>query len=92
MGARGYPLQPAEPGLILTPLSAAFYADPDDRAAREAVVPARRIGRQSDIADAALFLSSARAAYVSGADLVVDGAFTQTLMTRIPRKRAPAAG
>lgn len=91
-GPEGIRCNLLNPGLILTPLSAAFYADPEDQAAREAVVPARRIGRPSDIADAALFLSSARAAYVSGADLVVDGAFTQTLMTHIPRKRAPAAG
>lgn len=87
-GPEGIRCNLVNPGLILTPLSAAFYADPADRAAREAVVPARRIGRPEDIADAVLYLSSPRAAYVSGAELVVDGAFTQTLMTHIPRKRS----
>ena len=86
-GPEGVRCNLVSPGLILTPLSQAFYADPADRAAREAVVPARRIGRPEDIADAVLYLSSPRASYVSGADIVVDGGFTQTLMTHIPRKR-----
>lgn len=75
------------PGLILTPLSEKFYEDAADREARENVVPSRRIGRPQDIADAVLFLSSDRASYVNGAEIVVDGGFTQTLMTHIPRKR-----
>ena len=79
------------PGLILTPLSAAFYDDPKDRAAREAVVPSRRIGQPQDIADAVLFLASPRADYVNGAEIVVDGGFTRTLMTHIPRKRMDGA-
>ena len=38
------------PGLVMTPLSAAFYADPAVRAARERFVPAGRIGRPEDMA------------------------------------------
>lgn len=86
-GPEGIRSNLVSPGLILTPLSAAFYDDPKDRAAREAVVPSRRIGRPQDIADAVLFLASPRSDYVNGAEIVVDGGFTRTLMTHIPRKR-----
>lgn len=85
-GPEGIRCNVVSPGLILTPLTQAFYANPRDRQAREAVVPARRIGKPEDVADAAVFLSSARAGYISGADIVVDGAFTRTLMTHIPRR------
>lgn len=74
------------PGLILTPLSSVFYADPEDRAAREAVVPVGRIGSPQDIADAILFLASPRSSYINGADMVVDGGFCRTLMSHIPRR------
>ncbi len=86
-GPEGIRCNLVSPGLILTPLSENFYSDPKDRKAREDVVPVRRIGLPQDIADAVLYLASDRASYVSGADVVVDGAFTQTLMTHIPRKR-----
>lgn len=85
-GPEGIRCNSVSPGLILTPLSEAFYRDPQDRAAREAVVPSRRIGRPEDIAQTIMFLSSVRSDYVNGADLVVDGGFTRTLMTHIPRK------
>ena len=86
-GPEGIRSNLVSPGLILTPLSERFYADPEDRQARENVVPSRRIGRPEDIADAVLFLASDRADYVNGAEIVVDGGFTRTLMTHIPRKR-----
>ncbi len=84
-GPRGVRSNTVAPGLIRTPLSEAFYADPWDLAAREAVVPLRRIGRPEDIADAVLYLSSDRASYVTGDELTVDGAFTRGLMSHIPR-------
>lgn len=86
-GPEGIRSNVVSPGLILTPLSERFYADPADRQARENVVPSRRIGTPQDIADAVLFLASERAAYVNGAEILVDGGFTRTLMTHIPRKR-----
>ncbi|WP_136637710.1 SDR family NAD(P)-dependent oxidoreductase [Pseudooceanicola onchidii] len=86
-GPEGLRSNMVSPGLILTPLSERFYADPMDREARENVVPSRRIGTPQDIADAVLFLASDRADYVNGAEILVDGGFTRTLMTHIPRKR-----
>ncbi|WP_238363999.1 SDR family NAD(P)-dependent oxidoreductase [Mesobacterium pallidum] len=84
-GPRGVRSNVVAPGLVRTPLSEAFYADPTTKAAREAVVPLRRIGRPEDIADAVLFLASDRAGYVSGQEIIVDGGYAQTLMSHVPR-------
>jgi len=63
----------------------AFYDDPDVVRRRSAVIPAGRIGRPGDIAEAVLFLASARSAYVTGDEITVDGGFTRTIMGLIPR-------
>lgn len=84
-GPRGVRSNVVAPGLVRTALSEAFYADPKTKAAREAVVPLRRIGRVEDIADAVLFFASDRAGYVSGQEVIVDGGYAQTLMSHVPR-------
>ena len=48
----------------------------------------RRIGVARELADAVVYLSSARASYVNGAEIIVDGGFSQTLMSHIPRPYA----
>ena len=73
------------PGMILTPLSQAFYDDPAITAARSAVIPAGRIGRPEDIAEAVLFLASPRSSYITGDEITVDGGFTRGIMGLIPR-------
>jgi 3-oxoacyl-[acyl-carrier protein] reductase len=45
----------------------------------EATVPMRRFGTTEEIADAAVFLCSARAQFITGACLVVDGGQTVSL-------------
>ena len=84
-GPRGVRSNVVAPGLVRTPLSEAFYADEQTKAAREAVVPMRRIGRVEDIAEVVLFLASDRAGYVSGQEIIDDGGFAQTLMSHVPR-------
>lgn len=84
-GPKGIRSNVVSPGLILTPLSQDFYADPKVRAAREALVPTGRIGKPEDIADAAVFLASDRAGYINGQDIVVDGGLSQTIMGTVPR-------
>lgn len=84
-GPKGIRSNVVSPGLVVTPLSEAFYADKDVRQARERLVPVGRIGRPKDMADAALFLASDRAAYVNGQEIVVDGGLSQTLMGTVPR-------
>jgi NAD(P)-dependent dehydrogenase (short-subunit alcohol dehydrogenase family) len=68
------------PGYINTPMMDQWLAiQPDAAAAMEQVLsfhPLGRIGTPRDIADAALFLASDAAAFISGTYLVVDGAMT----------------
>lgn len=73
------------PGLFLTPLTKRFYQNPNDKARREQVVPLRRIGQADELANAVVFLSSPRASYINGAEIVVDGGFSHSLMSLIPR-------
>lgn len=84
-GPKGIRSNSLSPGLVRTPLSEPFYKDEKVKAAREAMVPMRRIATPEDMADVALFLASPRASYVTGQDLVVDGGLSQSLMGMVPR-------
>ncbi|RXG99368.1 SDR family NAD(P)-dependent oxidoreductase [Bradyrhizobium zhanjiangense] len=84
-GPRGVRSNVVSPGMIRTPMTEAIYRTPGVDEARRALVPARRIGRPEDIADAVVFLASERASYITGEEIVVDGGFTRTLMGTIPR-------
>ncbi len=63
------------PGVTETPLTAAGLSDPSRREWFLKQIPLGRLGRPDDIAGMALFLASDDAAYVTGADLVVDGGY-----------------
>ena len=55
------------------------YESADEyRAARDAIVPLGRMGTAWDVAQAALFLASDEASYITGQCLVVDGGVTAT--------------
>ena len=84
-GGDGIRSNVVSPGMTLTPLSQAFYDDPEVTRRRSAVIPAGRIGQPGDIAEAVLFLASARAAYITGDEITVDGGFTRGIMGMIPR-------
>lgn len=84
-GPRGVRSNAICPGMIRTALSARFYEVPGFEAARAAVTASRRVGEPADIAEPALFLLSERAAYVNGAELVVDGGLDCMLMDMVPR-------
>ncbi|MBE2276406.1 MAG: SDR family oxidoreductase [Rhodobacteraceae bacterium] len=73
------------PGMVHTPMTAVNYASEEVLKARSAVVPMRRIGSPEDIAAAVLYLAGPNAAYVTGAELVVDGGLTQNYTRLIPR-------
>lgn len=82
-GSRGVRSNVVAPAWVVTPMSAHLYADADFAAARTARVPLRRIGRPEDSAQAVLFLASPRAAYINGAELLVDGGLSRNLMNVI---------
>lgn len=84
-GPRGVRSNCILPGLIRTPLSAAFYADKVFEAKRTAMIPARRIGEPDDIANAALFLASDRSGYMNGGEMLIDGGLDTMLMDLVPR-------
>jgi NAD(P)-dependent dehydrogenase (short-subunit alcohol dehydrogenase family) len=84
-GPRGVRSNAVSPGLVRTPMSEAFYRAPGVLERREAVVPLRRVGTPADIADVVVFLTSDRARYVTGQEIVVDGGFAHTLMSHVPR-------
>ncbi|UFN48366.1 SDR family oxidoreductase [Roseomonas sp. OT10] len=71
--ARGVTANLISPGAIETARNAAALADPGYRARVLERIPAARLGRPEDCAGAALFLCSDAAAYVTGADIPVDG-------------------
>lgn len=62
------------PGIIDTPLQAPYLTSAL-RAEFEAGIPLGRIGQPRDIAYAALFLASDESAFMTGAELIVDGGF-----------------
>ena len=63
------------PGLVQTPLTKRLFDDPDVHAAFMARIPQGRAAQPEEIAAPALFLASDDAGYVSGASLLVDGAW-----------------
>ena len=83
-GPDGIRVNALSPGLIVTPGTAAAYADPAVRAQREQRVPLRRLGEPEDMAAVAAFLLGPDAAYISGAELLADGGLAQTLMSSLP--------
>jgi len=48
-------------------------------------VPTGRVAGPLDLANVIVFLASDRSSYISGQDLLVDGALTQTLMSFVPK-------
>lgn len=84
-GAAGIRSNAICPGMIRTPLSAKFYEQPGFEQKRAAVTASRRIGEPADIANVAAFLASPRAAYVNGAEILVDGGMNSMLMDLVPR-------
>jgi len=87
-GPRGIRANAVSPGLVRTPMSQAFYDDPEINAARVATVASRRIGEPSDIADVIAYLASDAAGYVNGQEILVDGGFAHTALMRLQGKAA----
>lgn len=67
------------PGYVETALIGRYISNPMIAKALLAQTPLRRFGTPQDIANAALFLASDEAAYITGASLNVDGGMATTL-------------
>ncbi len=61
------------PGVIRTPLTEQYFGDESFEQELAVSVPLRRYGESSDVAQAALYLASEMASYVTGIALPVDG-------------------
>lgn len=71
LARKGFTANAVAPGFTLTPMVEAMPAEA--RKAIDEKIPAGRMGKPHDIANACLFLASEEAAYVNGTVLSVDG-------------------
>ncbi len=88
-GPFGIRVNALSPGLIVTEAFAARLQPEDVRMTVEAY-PLGRLGQPQDVAQAALFLASDAASFITGADLPVDGGLTAQMAAAVvsPRVRA----
>lgn len=84
-GPSGVRANSVAPGFIDGGMSAPLYADPETRSVRTSAVPLGRLGTPQDVASVVLWLASEDSAYVSGANLVVDGGVAPSLLANLPR-------
>ncbi len=61
------------PGFVDTPMQTVRTSDPAWVTSAVAAIPAGRLGTPRDVVNAALFLASDEAAYITGVELIVDG-------------------
>jgi gluconate 5-dehydrogenase len=71
--AHGVTVNAVAPGYIETDLTKDYLERGNNRESLESLVPAERLGRPAEIADAVTFLASDRAAFITGQVLYVDG-------------------
>lgn len=72
----GVTVNAVAPGYIETGLTRAYLDKDGNREKLESLVPAGRLGRPAEVADAITFLASDRAAFVTGQVLYIDGGRT----------------
>ena len=64
------------PGFVDSPMTRAHHDDPNIHEERVAKMPLGRMGQPEDIAAGILYLASDESAFVTGAELVIDGGMT----------------
>ncbi|MBW7981939.1 SDR family NAD(P)-dependent oxidoreductase [Enterobacillus tribolii] len=75
-GAQEIRVNAIAPGVIRTPLTEPYYHDPNqlNKIKRGQFIP--QLGEPEDVAEAALYLSSPKARFITGSTLVMDGGWT----------------
>jgi NAD(P)-dependent dehydrogenase (short-subunit alcohol dehydrogenase family) len=73
LGAEGIYCNAIAPGVIETPLTATYFADPERREAIIGATPLRRWGQPEDIASSVVFLCASASDFIQGTTLFVDG-------------------
>lgn len=84
-GPSGIRSNTVHPGLTRTPRFEMRYRDPEILAARSKMTALNRVGQPDDIANAVIFLASARASYITGVDFIVDGGLRCKLFDMVPQ-------
>jgi gluconate 5-dehydrogenase len=74
--ACGVTVNAVAPGYIETDLTRAYLDTGNHRQSLESLVPAERLGRPEEVADAVTFLASDRARFITGQVLYIDGGRT----------------
>jgi NAD(P)-dependent dehydrogenase (short-subunit alcohol dehydrogenase family) len=72
-GPHGVRVNCIAPGRTITAINRDIWSDPGEYESALQRIPLRRYGQPDDIANAALFLASEAAAYITGQTIVVDG-------------------
>ena len=67
------------PGAIKTPINTQAWSTPEAHDRLTTLIPYGRIGEAEDIAQAAVWLASDEADYVTGASLTIDGGLSLAL-------------
>lgn len=84
-GSRGIRCNTVSPGIIQTPMSAAFMADPDALARRKEMVASQRIGTADELGQTVAFLATDASSFVNGQNIEVDGGMMQMFIKLLPR-------
>ena len=61
------------PGPIETPMQKRWKKNPESKKILSNVIPLRRVGKPSDIANSTMFLLSDESSFITGTELIVDG-------------------
>ena len=78
-GSQGITVNCVAPGRIDTPRLTEIYGEDGPPPADLEQIPARRLGSPREFGDVVCFLASARASYVSGTTVLVDGGMSRGL-------------